>query len=147
MSSSSSLCRYCSDHDVTARLMYDLSPNSMWNIVYELGSFWDENEELSISCSDYLNETWWRLTPSDSEEEHETGDFNGDDAAYQFAADPIVSDSMSAPRTGMTIGPMVYMVIAVIVLALMKWCTLSVKAQKKMGLTAQGEDCGVYGTI
>lgn len=51
--------RFCTNNDVTPRIMYDLSPNSPWNVVYELGDFWHENEELMEMCSDKMNSTWW----------------------------------------------------------------------------------------
>jgi len=51
--------RFCTNNAVTPRLMYDLSPNSPWNVVYELGDFWHENEELMEMCSDNMNSTWW----------------------------------------------------------------------------------------
>ena len=56
------------------RLMYDVSPNTPFNIVYELGDFWHKNHELKSQCTEYLNETWWsdvdaqNVTATDSEE-------------------------------------------------------------------------------
>merc|ERR550525_1817860 len=51
--------RFCTYNSVTPRLMFDISPNSPWNVVYELGEFWHENEELMGMCSDNMNSTWW----------------------------------------------------------------------------------------
>jgi len=57
--------RLCSDMDITPRLMYDVSPNTQFNIVYELGDFWNDNDRLKASCSEYLNGTWWVHTAPD----------------------------------------------------------------------------------
>merc|ERR1712087_696221 len=52
--------RFCSDHDVTPRVMFDMSSNTNWDVVYQLGDFWHQNEELQAVCGDALNGTWWR---------------------------------------------------------------------------------------
>ena len=51
--------RMCSDMDITPRLMYDISSNTQFGVVYELGGFWNDNEELKSMCSANLNSTWW----------------------------------------------------------------------------------------
>jgi len=51
--------RFCTYNSVTPRLMFDRSPNSMWNVVFELGDFWHQNEELVQMCGDNMNGTWW----------------------------------------------------------------------------------------
>merc|ERR1712154_118782 len=45
--------------------MYDISPNTQWGVVYELGDFWNLNPDLQGACVDSLNDTWW----VDTEEE------------------------------------------------------------------------------
>merc|ERR1719229_1923458 len=51
--------RMCSDMDITPRLMFDMSPNRQFGVVYELGDFWSKNDELKTLCEDHLNSTWW----------------------------------------------------------------------------------------
>jgi len=51
--------RLCSRRTITPRLMYDLSVNSEFNVIYELGDFWNGNEALKSLCADNLNTTWW----------------------------------------------------------------------------------------
>jgi len=53
---------FCADHTVTPRLMYDESANTRWNVVYELGGFWNQNAELVAECADDLNISWWANT-------------------------------------------------------------------------------------
>jgi len=133
--------RYCSTNNVTARLMYDLSPNTRWNIVYELGSFWDENEKLSIECADYLNESWWALTPSDSEEEHETGDFNDDnEETAAFVSGTMMSRTQS--QSELTVVSMVVMMAFLALIAMLKICGDWLRPKKSVDIKEQG---AVYG--
>jgi len=53
---------FCANHTVTPRLMYDVSPNTRWNVIYELGGFWNDNTELIAQCADDLNDSWWADT-------------------------------------------------------------------------------------
>lgn len=46
----------CGSEQVTIRKMFDIGA---WNISYELGSFWNENEELQSQCGDILNSEWF----------------------------------------------------------------------------------------
>ena len=48
------------------RLMYDVSPNTQFNIMYELGAFWNDNADLQSLCGANLNATWWSNAKSDS---------------------------------------------------------------------------------
>merc|ERR1719229_324821 len=57
--------RLCSEYSITPRLMYDMSPNRGFGIVYELGDFWSKNDELQAQCGDNLNSTWWRMADTD----------------------------------------------------------------------------------
>lgn len=57
----------CSDMDITPRLMYDISPNTEFNVVYELGDFWSKNTELKSRCNAYLNATWWSVEETDTD--------------------------------------------------------------------------------
>jgi len=49
----------CSETDVTVRDIYDSSPNTKWNVLYELGDFWNLNEPLLAQCADNVNSTWF----------------------------------------------------------------------------------------
>ena len=50
---------YCETNNVTVRDIYDSSPNTKWNVLYELGDFWSQNEELRAQCADNINTTWF----------------------------------------------------------------------------------------
>ena len=62
----------CSDMDITPRLMYDISPNTEFNVVYELGDFWSKNTELKSRCNEYLNATWWSVEETDTDSQSES---------------------------------------------------------------------------
>eukprot|EP01083_Nonionella_stella_P070585 188951_1 len=47
---------FCHLNAVTPRVMFDAAP---WGISYELGPFWDENEELQAFCDGNINNTWF----------------------------------------------------------------------------------------
>ena len=53
---------FCTEHTVTPRLMYDLSINGQWDVIYELGDFWNQNPGLMAQCADNLNDSWWADT-------------------------------------------------------------------------------------
>ena len=53
---------FCTEHTVTPRLMYDTSTNGQWDVIYELGGFWNQNIELMAECADNLNDSWWANT-------------------------------------------------------------------------------------
>merc|ERR1712217_720408 len=52
----------CGSQDVTIRSMMDIAA---WNISYELGSFWNENEELQSQCGEMLNDNWFYAESDD----------------------------------------------------------------------------------
>jgi len=134
--------RYCSDHAITARLMYDMSPNSMWGIVYELGDFWDDNEPLSRLCASNLNESWWKMTEHD-EEETDAAEHNG----VRYFMSNVTARRLT---TETTIGVIVVMVIGMAVIALLRRCLLRMRGERKMPFLVEadiGGDHGVYGAI
>jgi len=49
----------CTETNVTVRDIYDSSPNTKWNVLYELGDFWNLNEPLLAECADNVNSTWF----------------------------------------------------------------------------------------
>ena len=63
--------RLCSTKDITPRLMYDVSPNRGFGVVYELGDFWNKNDDLKAMCSEYLNDSWWSNEAADEDSESE----------------------------------------------------------------------------
>ena len=116
--------------------MYDMSPNSRWNVVYELGDFWDDNSNLNTMCADYLNETWWAMTASDEEEVDDAED----NSLYQF-----VSDQGLHSTHRPSISVVVVMLIGMAVMALLRWCTATMRGTK-MAESVDAE-AKVYGAI
>ena len=47
---------FCKNNVVTPRIMFDARA---WGISYELGTFWNDNDELQAFCADQLNDTWF----------------------------------------------------------------------------------------
>merc|ERR1712241_405178 len=92
---------FCSETDITPRLMYDVSPNSQFNLVYELGDFWTDNDELKTMCAHNLNLSWWRLPEVERTEE-------------------FVSDHGVQFNSKMSLSAMILMVIVVAVMALLR---------------------------
>jgi len=135
--SSGQNARLCSYINITPRLMYDVSPNTHFEIVYELGDFWTSNADLRERCNDYLNTTWW---------------LNSMDATYTkmaaAAAKASVSDHIDesvdsvnwfSSQTSLSV--IILMVIAVAVLAV-----LSRFASRPKALN-QEKETAVYGAI
>merc|ERR1712045_952448 len=122
---------FCSDNLITPRLMYDISPNSQFNIVYELGDFWTDNDELKSLCAENLNLSWWRVPAVDRMEEF-------------VSNQGVHSESAKWLNSKMSVSAMILMVIAVSVMALLKVC--SSRGKKVEHLVASSEDCA-YGTI
>ena len=52
-------CAYTEGNTIPVRQLYDTSTNSHWNVLYELGDFWSQNDELMGACSDNINDTWF----------------------------------------------------------------------------------------
>jgi len=128
--------RLCSDHDITARLMYDISPNSRWNVVYELGDFWENNEALHTECLDSLNETWWVL-----ESLNETRWVLEDPHDAAFAVS-ILSARWLATET--ELAPIAIMLILAASTALMGLYALTMRLKKEKQRVTGGS---VYGTV
>merc|ERR1711941_31329 len=116
----------CSNTVITPRLMYDISPNSQFNIVYELGDFWTENDELAMMCGQSLNLSWWRLPAVDGVEEFVSNHGEHSDSAKWFNSEM----SLSA--------------MILVVIALLKKCSSKGKSVDKLKvtpLTALSGDC------
>jgi len=61
--------RLCSHTTITPRLMFDMSPNKRFGIVYELGNFLTGNDKLRRMCEDHMNSSWWRIADYDPMED------------------------------------------------------------------------------
>jgi len=115
----------CGDEDITPRLMFDVSPNTQFHIVYELGDFWSENSELVAMCTDSLNATWWELPAVVAEE------------------DAVAGRILLAEHSGATVVVMAFMLIGVAVVALLRRCAATTE---KRPLFAD-RDGNAYGTV
>ena len=124
--------RLCSDRDITARLMYDVSPNTLFGVVYELGDFWNDNSELISTCSDSLNSTWWSDADGGSETE----------SSAQFVSDHVLH-SVNSFTEETTVGAILFLMISGAAVALLK-CYGSMVRQRKITHIDQK---AVYGTV
>ena len=81
--------------------MYDVSPNTRWNVLYELGEFWNGNDKLKEMCADNLNSSWFSNSGLDVEQNDE------------FVNDQIVHfDKSLKSMSNTSIGATVFMLIA-----------------------------------
>jgi len=118
--------RYCSTHDITPRLMFDVSPNTVFKVVYELGDFWNHNKVLQSFCGEYLNASWWSNELKDVKRE-------------QFVADHA---AQSVDRPLMTTIPSL-MVIGAAVIGVLRFCGVSMR-RKGVDEVVEG---GSYGAV
>jgi len=109
--------RMCSDIDITPRLMYDVSPNTIFDIVYEVGDLWSDSDELQAMCADHLNSSWWRFTDSDTMETKESF---------------LNSAWQSVPTHTVSMAAMAMVVIAMAVIALLTRCGVRMREKKLM---------------
>ena len=79
--------------------MFDVSPNSVFDVVYELGDLWSESDELQSEGSSHLNSTWWRMTERDPMESNESFV----NSAWQSMPTHTVSMSMFMMIVGMAV--------------------------------------------
>jgi len=120
--------RLCSYNNITPRLMYDMSPNRGFGLVYELGEFWSANNELQNACSDNLNSTWWRMAETDPMDDTES-----------FVVDHVLRSTKMAKTE------IVWMLlIGIVIISMLRicgstWCS----NRKSMDLS----DGGVYGAV
>ncbi len=118
----------CSTTDITPRLMYDVSPNTEFGIMYELGEFWTDNDDLKAMCSEYVNSSWWVFAAEDAEG-------TASSLAVDFVANRTSSDT--------TMGATACMLAGVVVVALMRHCEV---AMRRKTIDDMGEDA-VYGAV
>ena len=120
-------------------MMFDVSPNTQFGIVYELGDFWTDNEELKEMCADNLNATWWKV-PAVDKERHEVVEED-----EEFVSEHAVrSTSSNGLTSALSLSVMVFMVIAVAVMAALRGCVSRKKGLKEMSV---GVDSVAYGTV
>ena len=114
---------------IAFRLMYDISPNRGFNIVYELGEFWSENEELQTACSDHLNSTWWKVDGASSSQSNVWTE------RYLL----FLNDHISAEMVEILL--CVSCIIGALIWSI--WCSkASVRKEKEIGLIGESVDYG-----
>ncbi len=135
----------CQHMDITPRTMYDVSPNTRFNVVYELGDFWTEQHELKSMCFDKANTSWWRVRGMELKD--------GAVPKEQFVRDHAVP-SANPLTSNVAVGTMVFMAMAVAMMALLRICgvTMRKEAVKAMkGESTEREalsgDAAAYGTV
>jgi len=62
-------CAFTEGQTIAVRELYDISTNTHWNVLYELGTFWSRNDELMAQCADNVNDTWFSAEVLDSEQQ------------------------------------------------------------------------------
>merc|ERR1712244_72080 len=79
----------CSTMDITPRVMMDVSPNTQFGVVYELGDFWTGQHKLKTMCFDKLNVDWWTIRGKQMPDASHSAvaDSNVDSNAEAFVAD------------------------------------------------------------
>jgi len=123
--------RMCSSAQITPRLMMDISPNSPFNIVYELGNFWNKGLALPGFCSDNLNSTWWSNADATSS------------TSSQFVMDRVLS-SVAALSGETSFVAMAVMVMGLVVIAVLRSCRSSSKGKGQWIASTEAVD---YGTV
>ena len=117
---------YCKWNDITPRLMYDVSPNTRWNVLYELGEFWNGNDKLKEMCADNLNSSWFSNSGLDVEQNDE---FVNEHIGYSATL-----------MTSTSIGAIVIMLIAFVAIVMLRWYGSDLR-QKRVS------ESNIYGAI
>jgi len=116
----------CVDTDITPRLMFDVSPNTDFGIVYELGDFWFENDDLKTQCADNLNTSWWR----------------GARRAQEGVA-AVSGHALSRSSAPTAVGVVVFLLVGAVAMAVLKGTAAAIRRKEGM-LSA---DTTAYGTL
>jgi len=122
------MTRLCSDTTITPRLMYDISPNTQFQVVYELGEFWTNNPNLKSVCADNLNSTWWNVVDAATDAEHNEGIDHEEESA--FVSSDHTLQSIYEWSNSVAIGSVLFLVIGVIVMLLLRHCGMTVSKDK-----------------
>ena len=119
-----------------------MSPNTRFQIVYELGPFWANNVELQSYCESNLNDTWWQNTFDDDESPAmDVTTDTSDDAEEFVSAYNVHSKRVYAPATVLLVS------ISLLFMALLRWCgQTNVKGKDIYEALDQGK-AEVYGTV
>ena len=126
--------RMCSEMDITPRLMYDISPNTEFNVVYELGDFWNDNEELNSMCSEYLNSSWWTDTVSNR------------DIVVENVVQSDGESVIKRVHSGFVVEGFLVLIIALLVMALLKYSYSIFTVRDKKLQNDAGDLCN-YGAV
>ena len=144
--------------------MYDISPNTRFQVVYELGEFWSENTELKSMCADNLNLTWWSVTVTDDPTAEPTMEPSMEptteptmepivgiteidtdiesEAESAFVSDHILQ-SVREWSANRAMGPTLFVFIGLVAMLLLKafWMRYrGVSGKKKLGINAVHQD-------
>ena len=125
----------CAERDITPRLMYDESPNSQFNVVYELSDFWHQNDALKTECADSLNTSWWRSS-------------HRGDEGVAVLADHERSHSVGgpmAPTVQTTGGVAVFLMIGAVAVVLLRCCASTMR--KKHSVLDVNAGAAAYGAV
>jgi len=121
--------RMCSDMVITPRMLYDISPNTRFGVLYELGEFWSDNGVLQSECSGKMNATWWSVAGTD-----------GDRVGFVSQHSLQSAEWLDLQWTLLPVG---VMLVGVVVIAAIRRCEMSMRRRK---LEEMG-DGGIYGAI
>merc|ERR1719356_1780507 len=123
--------RLCSDTTITPRLMYDISPNTEFQVVYELGEFWSENTKLRSMCADNLNLSWWSVDGSltaaptmEPTNEPTMEPVMGMEAESVFVSDHILQ-SLGEWNSNIAMAPVLFLVLGVVMMLWIKHCGMT----------------------
>merc|ERR1719419_339436 len=136
--------RLCSTEDITPRLMYDLSPNTAFGVVYELGQFWSGNEALKGMCADNLNATWWSVEETDTDSDTDAIFGAEERENLQFVAGGLLR-SESALSLETSIGVAAAMLLCIAAMALLRRCGAALR--RKEADSPRSGKLRRYGTV
>ena len=147
--------------------MYDISPNTEFQVVYELGEFWSENKRLKSMCADNLNLTWWSIWPDVITDDPTTEptmeptfeptteptaeptaeptlepivgltDVDSDDTESAFVSDHILQ-SVREWSANRAMGPTLFVIVGVVMMLWLRSCAMSARKEKMRGMVMYG---------
>lgn len=132
--------RFCTYNSVTPRLMFDRSPNNIWNVVFELGDFWHQNDELVRMCGDTMNSTWWH-----DEENVMFTEITDDVDEHEFAVSKGVVAGFAEKLNLDPIAEVFLVVAAFVVFVILRRCSNGEAKNLYSGLRNEGDRA--YGAV